>query len=209
MHQYKITSDLFTLGGCVREVYSGHELIDNKTFVEYMDINLWDTMKYSFLGMMQKVETDKNTSETFGMLNDFYSDFIDFIGVGCYFAYDSDKKGPGNPGTNIIKGSIPYKPFYLPEYIKDNVTSALILFEQTCHDIENKYGPIRLFCYPTKIGNKFKIRFKDYDASHYPIEAAPIGALEQDGLTSSSDNGFHVEKQIEEVLEHVDSVNLY
>jgi hypothetical protein len=205
MHEYKVTSDLFTLGGIVSEIYSGDELLDQKTSIQFMDIGLWDTMRYAFKGVLQNLETNKNTIETFNMLDYFYSDFIDFIGDDCYFIYDSDAKGPSNPGVNIVKGSIPYKAFYVPHYIELNVTTALTLFEQTCHDVEKNYGHIRLYCHPSKIGNKLKVRFKDYQG--YPKNAFPLGGIEDDGLTnSSSDNGFHVEKQITEVIDNISDI---
>jgi hypothetical protein len=206
MHEYKATCDIFTMGGGVSEVYSGRELIDNKTAFKFMDINLWDTMRYAFLGVMSTVE--HNSPATLDILNNFYSDLVDFIGEDCYFIYDSDGKGIDNPGTNIVEGNIPYKSFYIPKYIQENVTSALILFEQSCHDIERKYGHIRAQCYPNKIGNKIKIRFKDYDAK-YPTDMPPLGNVEIDGATSASDHGFHVEKQIDEVLENFQDSNLF
>jgi hypothetical protein len=203
MHQYKITGDLFSLCG-IGEIYSGSELIDNKTTIEYKDINSIDTMKYNFLGIMQSVE--QKNGETLNVLNDFYHDFRDFIGKNCYFVYDSDGNGINNRGVNIVDGKIDYKSFYLPQYIRNNVTSALTLFEQSCRDIEDKYGHIKVLCYPDKIGNKTKIKFKDYN--RYPEELKPLGYIDHDGNSlSSSDSGFHIEKQVDEVLDNLQTGN--
>jgi hypothetical protein len=204
MHEYKVTGDLFTMCN-ITEIYSGSELIDNNTSTHYMDINLWDTMKYEFLGIMNKVE--EKTNNTIDILDRFYNDFNDFIGNDGYFIYESDKKGKNNPGTNIVSGSIPYKSFYLPEYIKNNVTNTLLLFEQSCHDIEKEYGPIKVQCYPSKIGNKVKINFKDY--IQFPKELTPLGNVDQDGAKSSSDKGFHIEKIIDDTLENLQYCGYY
>jgi hypothetical protein len=199
MHQYKVAGDIFSLDTLVTEIYSGRELIDNNTSVEYMDISLWDTMKYNFLGVMENIENKKGN--TIDVLNDFYHDFINFVGEDCYFIYDSDGKGSNTPGTNIIGKNIPYKPYYIPEYIGRNVNTALNLFEQSCHNIENKYGHIKVQCYPNKIGNKLKINFKDYN--QHPKELPPLGNVTPDGNNSSSDNGFHVKRVINETLDYL------
>jgi hypothetical protein len=179
-------------------VYSGRELIDNKTIIKYMDISLWDTLKYNLLGVMDSVES-KN-KKTMDVLNDFIYNFINFIGDDCYFIYDSDGKGMNVPGVNIIKGNIQYKQFYLPEYIGQNTNMALTLFEQTCHDIELEYGHVRIQCYPSKIGSKLTLKFKDYN--QYPKELPPLGIMGPDGGVSSSDNGFHVKRLINDTVDY-------
>jgi hypothetical protein len=197
MHQFKSSHDLFCLGGDSIEVYSGNELIDNKTRINVIDINLWDTMKYKVLGILESVEN--NANETFQSANNFYYDFIRFIGENSFFIYDSDAKGMDGGGVNIVGGNVPYKSFYTPPYISENVTNTLKLFEQSCHYIENQYGHIRVQCVPSKVGNKMKIKFKDYIG--HPKEFTPLGNATPEGNASSVDLGYQVEREISEVID--------
>jgi hypothetical protein len=197
VHQYKISRDIFYMGGDSVDLYSGSELIDNKTQVNILDINLWDTMKYKTLGILDAIKNQAN--ETFQHSSLFHYDFNRFIGENSIFIYDSDGKGKDSPGVNIREGDIPLKPFYTRPYIQDNVTNALILFEQSCHDIESQYGHIRVQCLPGKIGNKMRIKFKDYDG--FPKEFIPLGSGTQSGNSSSIDSGYQIEREIDEAID--------
>jgi hypothetical protein len=197
VQQYKSTCDIFSMGGTWEEIYSGSELIDNKTRIEFMDINLWDSMRLNVLGLLG--ETEERAPETFNAASSFHSDFSNFIAEGCLFMYDSDGKGINEPGINIIGGRIPLKNFYVPGHIPSNVRTAYSLFESTCHDVESRYGHVRILCAPDKIGDKIKIKFKDYNLP--PAGFVPLGERSADGDSSAIDSGYHVERNINEAIE--------
>jgi hypothetical protein len=196
-HQYKHTSNIFSMGGSTSEIYCGDELIDNRTRIVFTDINYWDSMRLKILGLMYQAE--KNVGNTLDIANSLYYDFTHFIGEEATFIYDSDAKGVNKPGVNIIGGKIPLKPYYTPSYLPENVSTTLSLFEQTCHDIENTYGNIRVQCYPSKIGNKMRIKFKDFET--FPLDAKPLGNINTEGGSSSIDIGYQVENIINEAIE--------
>jgi hypothetical protein len=198
LHQYKITHDIFYMGGESIDIYNGNELIDNKTTIDVLDINLWDTMKYKVLGVLNAIED--NANETFQNANIFYHDFDRFIGENSFFIYDSDARGPGNPGVNVLKGSIPLKDFYTRSYIQNNVDTTLILFEQSCRDIEKQYGHIKVQCLPGRIGTIMKIKFKDYPAE-CPHKFIPLSTISHTGNSSSIDLGYQTEREIDEAID--------
>jgi hypothetical protein len=199
VQQYKTKQDIYCLGGGI-EIYSGVELIDRKTKISFLNINLWDTMRLKFLGVIDTASEGAEKTLTLNTI--FHSDFDNFIGENCTFIYDSDGKGPNDPGVNIIGKDIPYKKYYAPKYIPENVRNAYFLFEGTCHDIESAYGHIKVHCAPSKIGNAFKIRFKDYAGT--PKSFIPLGNKMPDGdHLSSVDSGYFIEKNIDEVIETI------
>jgi hypothetical protein len=195
VHQFKMARDLFYMGGDNVEIYSGNELIDNKTQIITMDINLWDTMKYKTLGVLDAIE--KQANETLQNANNFYYDFNRFIGENSTFIYDSDARGKDSPGVNIVGGKIPFKNFYAHPFIQNNVTNALTLFEQSCHDIERDHGHIKVHCVPSKVGTLMRIKFKDYDG--FPANFIPL--KNNIGNNSSSiDLGYQVEREIDNTV---------
>jgi hypothetical protein len=198
MHQFKKVFDIFCMGGG-SEVYSGRELIDNHTKIEMMDINFWDTMRLKFFGSFNNIDVE--SYHTLATASLFHSDFSNFIGENCTFIYDSDGKGINEPGINIIGGSIPLKSFYVPSHIPTNVRTTYSLFESTCHDLEQQFGHIKVYCAPNKVGDKLKIKFKDYALP--PAEFAPLGGQTPEGQSSSIDSGFYVERNIEEVIDAI------
>jgi hypothetical protein len=197
VQQYKLTQDIFCMGGTVSEVYSGRDLIDNNTKISFLNINFWDTVRFKVLGIMSSVE--ENSSETFNVANLLYHDFSHFVGEGATFIYDSDGKGQGIGGMNIVGGDIPLKQYFTKSFIPNNVDSALILFEHTCHDIEKSYGSVKIQCRPSKIGNKIKIRLKDYKS--FPSDFSPLGLIGPDGGSSSVDTSYNIEKEMNELIE--------
>jgi hypothetical protein len=201
VHQYKQDCDIFCLGGATVDIFSGKELIDNKTVIEFMDVNLWDTMRYKMFGVMDSVE-DK-VSNTLEAARLFHSDFSNFIGEDCTFIYDSDGKGMNEPGINIVGGGIPFKPYYVKSHIPLSVNTAYSLFESTCHDIEREYGHIKIHCAPGKIGDKIKIKFKDFNNT--PTRFIPLGGKTIEGDASSVDSGYHIEKNIDDMIEVIET----
>jgi hypothetical protein len=137
--------------------------------------------------------------ETLNIADLFYHDFSSFVGEDATFVYDSDAKGPGEGGMNILGGKVPLRDYFTPSFIPENAISALTLFRQTCHDIENAYGHIKVHCYPSKIGNKIKIRLKDY--ASFPPELEPLGSIDQDGGSTSVDSSYNIEKDFVEAIE--------
>jgi hypothetical protein len=199
VQQFKMKHDIYCLGGGI-EIFSGIELIDRKTRISFLNINLWDTMRFKFLGVMDKMSQVAGDTLTISSL--FHSDFDHFIGENCTFIYDSDGKGINDPGVNIIGKDIPYKSYYAPKYIPENVRTAYLLFEGTCHDIEREHGHIKVHCAPSKIGNTFKIRFKDYEGT--PATFVPLGNKMPNGdHLSSVDSGYYIEKNIDEVIDAI------
>jgi hypothetical protein len=196
-HQYKRTDDIFCMGGYNAEIYGGSDLIDNKTKISFIDINLWDSIRLKVIGAMKNAEM--NADGTLNIASFLYHDFSKFIGEGASFIYDSDAYAFNKPGSNIIGGDIPLKNYHTPSFLHNNVETALTLFEQTCHDIERDYGHVRVMCYPSKIGNKIKIKFKDYNT--FPNNAIPLGETNEEGGSSSVDFGYEVEKEMVEAIE--------
>jgi hypothetical protein len=197
MHQYIATSDLFTIGSDL-ELYSGRDLIDNKTSFEFMDINKWDTIRLSIMNMLYKVECE--TPDTFDITASIYESFSNFIGKDSYFIYDSDANGMDKCGVNIVEGTIPFSQYYPKAYIPRNIADSLILFENDCHYIEKEYGHIRLYCYPSNIGNKIKITFKDYvNAPFSPINTDAI----HNKRTAAIDHGYHINKNIDDAIDYL------
>jgi hypothetical protein len=196
-HQFCHVSDIFSLGGSTAEIYGGNELIDNKTKITFTDINFWDSMKLKLLGMIKYAQRD--SSNILNIADLLYHDFSHFIGEDALFIYDSDAYGIDKCGSNIIGGDIPFKSYYTPSYIPNNINTSLTLFEETCHSIENNYGHVRVMCYPSKIGNKIKIRFKDY--ASFPSDNKPLGPITEEGGSSSFDSGYHIEKEISEAID--------
>jgi hypothetical protein len=201
-HQYSRVNDIFCMGGSTIEIYGGNELVDNQTTITFTDINFWDSMKLRLLGLMKYAE--RNSNDMCNIANLLYHDFSRFAGEDTLFIYDSDAYGINKPGSNIIGGEVPFKLYYAPSYLPNNVNTALTLFEQTCHDIESNHGHVRVMCYPGKIGNKMRIKFKDY--ASFPSNIKPLGDVNENGGSSSFDAGYHIEKEIGEAI---DACNTY
>jgi hypothetical protein len=196
MHQYRHTSDLFCIGSAL-EIYGGKELIDNKTTFQFIDIELWDTIKYSIFNVLDNVIDQ--APNAFNLSDYLNGTFNNFIGKDAYFIYDSDAKGMNRAGLNVVNLGIPFADFYPRKYIPENIKTALTLFENDCRDIEKEYGHIRLYSRPSNIGNKIKIQFKDYN--DVPPGFDPVNndyAAHKRSI--SVDHGFNVNREISEVI---------
>jgi hypothetical protein len=199
MQQYKATSDLFTLGGSYIDFYTWNDIVDKKTIVEFVDVNLWDTMRLFFLGALWRLEDEAHG--TFDLADLIHSSFVNYIGNDSYFIYDSDARGINKPGVNVVEGRVPLAKWYVPQHISNNVDTALSLFESGCHDLENKFGHIRVNCYTDKIGDKIKIKFKDYNTR--PNDIKLVGSVSEEGDHISVDTGYHIEKAARDALDQI------
>jgi hypothetical protein len=199
LQQYKTVDDVFSLNFYYMDVYSGKEILDNKTRVSFMNINSWDTMRLSIMGIIRKVAAEAHG--TFDLADLLHSSFTNFLGNNTFFVYDSDGNGINKPGVNIVEGKIPLAQWYTPNHISDNVTTALTLFEQGCRDLEEMYGHIRVNCYTDKIGEKMNIKFKDYITP--PKEIKALSGSNSDGEKMSVDTGYHIERAIEDTIDQI------
>jgi hypothetical protein len=205
LQQYRETCDIYNCGGAMmEEIYSGKELIDNKTSINVLDINIWDTMRISLLGFMQKMKDEIHG--TFDLAELIHGSFVNFVGDNTYFIYDSDGNGLNKPGVNLVEGKVPLAEWYTHKHISENVDTALKLFEQSCRELENQHGHIKVHCYTSKIGDKIKIKFKDYISN--PKHLNPMGESAPDGDKSSIDTGYYIDKAIMDTVDQL-SEDLY
>lgn len=199
-HMVNIEGDFYNIfvdGTCLNIDCS--ELIDRSTKIHFMDINSYDTLKEDVLNNINNQTnsyTCKKYEETFSLSDSIISGFDNYIGSDTIFIYDSDSKGKSK--INIKDGIVPYGKYYPKEYLINNLNSCATMFEQSCKDIEDIYGHIRVHCSPNKIGNKVKIKFKDYNIS--PI--MNINNLSNDPSRNiiHVDNGYNISKNVEETL---------
>jgi hypothetical protein len=172
----------------------GYELYDTSTRVEFLDVNVWDTMRLDFLNKL--VHMEETAQDTFSISGSIFAGFQNFLGEGTTFIYDSDARGMNQGGSNIKGGKLPMGKFYHANYLLENIDTARILFEQSCHDLERQYGHLRVLCAPGSVGNKMFIRFKDYNKS--PIES--LGGETASGGQNTMDNGYIVDRMVEETI---------
>jgi hypothetical protein len=202
-HQFTKVHDIYCISGQVQTMYTSQELIDSHTTFEFMDIATWDTMRLSLTQSIADME--HGNQKLFDVSAAFHGAFTRYIAEGSYFVYDSDAKGVNMPGVNCVGGVIPMGKYYTPKFRSENITSSLLLFEASCHDLEQQYGHVRVNCYPGRIGEKLKIRFKDYTVPPIP----QLGkANPEDGGESSIDKGYSINKTIEETVDGLIQQNM-
>ena len=185
------------------------DLIDNFTTIQFNDISKYDTMRLELLGKIVNVEnTFRKSIEVPCSLG---SAFSSYVGKGTIFIYDSDAFGFNKDGVNAKGGIIPLGEYYNKPWLADNLRNSLDMFRYNCKDIENEYGHIRVLFNPDAIGNKYKIRFKDYKRS--PI--VPLGSINENGIVDDSkdksvsgiDNGYSTDRSIQDNINIVKEDN--
>ena len=195
-HMYAKTSDYFGIH-CYDYCYTVHasDLYDETTKVIIMNINFWATMKTEILSKL--MTNDLSLQNTFTISDELNSSFENLVGENGIFIYDSNALGLGEAKATIKGGSVPLKEFYHNQFLQSNIKAAFQTFFRRCKDIENKFGNIRVMCYPSIVGTKFKAYFRDYYPETQPIK--PV--LPQSGNTNTIDNGYVVEKAVESVID--------
>lgn len=180
------------------------DLIDRNTHIIYMNISKYDTMRLNLARQMPKVESICEGS--FNISNGLKSAFNSFVGQGSTFIYDSDAKGLNKSGMNVRGGVVPFGKHYHQQYLSENLSGALSLFEMECKDIEKQMGHIKVFYNPSNVGDKMKIKFKDYVKSPIvvPNQVNNDGSininLSNNSPLSSIDNGYVTDNYVKEVV---------
>lgn len=210
MQMYRMSGDFgnFIVDDHENE-YPYSDIIDRSTTFEYMDINMWDTMKREIV-VHTANEMDARTQQNqdynnMNVADSIISSFEYALLEDATFIYDSDAKGMNVSGVNVLGGKITNGKFIPKQFAVSNLEKALLLFNQSCHNIENNYGHIRVMCRPSNIGSKIKIHFKDYNVS--PIQ----GLNNSDNVNCASSNidaGFTKNAEIGEALESM-AGNMY
>lgn len=182
------------------------ELIDNSTTYQFMDISKFDTMRLEWTKNIVAAESKFGSS--IQIPSSIGSAFNTFEGRNQIFVYDSDAFGIGKWGMNVTGGIFPQGKFFDKQWLADNLRKSLEYFGSNCKDIENQYGHVRVLYSPDAIGNKYKIRFKDYKVS--PI--VPLGKIDNngnvdqtksDGVTSGIDSGYITDRSVCDNIEQM------
>lgn len=173
--------------------YDYRSLTDRTTKYQFMDINLWDTMKAEINHCLGDLECGNN--DAFTVSDTLSTAFNSNLTDGAIFIYDSDGNGFGKDGINVKGGRVPYGKYYSKHYLARNLENSLSLFTQSCHLLEGQYGHIRVMCNPSEIGAKTKITFKDY-------VKPPIKPIKTEGMatTSAIDNGSVANRCVDELI---------
>jgi hypothetical protein len=98
-------------------------------------------MRLDFLNKL--VHMEETAQDTFSISGSIFAGFQNFLGEGTTFIYDSDARGMNQGGSNIKGGKLPMGKFYHANYLLENIDTARILFEQSCHDLERQYGHLQ------------------------------------------------------------------
>ena len=198
---YKDLGDWHELGETGYDMKTNvRELIDNFTTIHFNDISKYDTMRLELTGKIVSVENAfRKSIEVPCALG---SAFSSYVGKGTIFIYDSDAFGLNKDGVNAKGGIIPLGEYYNKPWLVDNLKNSLEMFRYNCKDIEEEYGHVRVLFNPDAIGNKYKIRFKDYVNS--PI--VPLRSISENGIvdnsksnaTSGIDHGYSTDRSIQD-----------
>ena len=183
--------------------YPYSDIIDRSTTFEYMDVDMWDTMKREIVVAANEMDTINNNMN---VADSVISSFEYALLEDATFIYDSDAKGTNVSGVNVLGGKITNGKFIPKRFAVSNLEKALLLFNQSCHNIENNYGHIRVMCRPSNIGSKIKIHFKDYNVS--PIQGLNNDADSANCASSNIDVGFTKNTEISEALDSM-AGNIY
>lgn len=207
---YKDLGDWYEIGDYYYDMKTKiSDLIDNFTTIQFNDISKYDTMRLELLGKIVNVEnTFRKSIEVPCALG---SAFTSYVGKGTIFIYDSDAFGLNKDGVNAKGGIIPLGEYYNKPWLADNLKNSLDMFRYNCKDIESEYGHVRVLFNPDAIGNKYKIRFKDYKTS--PI--TPLGSISENGSVDLSkdksvsgiDNGYSTDRSVEDSINMVKEDN--
>lgn len=188
------------------------ELIDHSTTYQFMDIDKYDTMRLELAGSMVKAESKFDKS--IQVPQSVGTAFNGFEGRGSIFIYDSDAFGFGKDGVNVKGGYFPQGKFYDKGWVANNLANTLDFFRMECKDVEEMYGHVRVLYNPDALGNKFKIRFKDYNVS--PI--TPLGKVDNNGdidatksdcVTSGLDTGYVTDRSVADSISLANKSNMY
>lgn len=180
------------------------KLIDANTSIVYMDLAKYDTMRLDVFRQLPKV--DSICKESFDYSNLLKSAFSSYVGQGTTFVYDSDAKGMGKSGIMVRGGSIPFGKVYHQKYLINNLDGAVQQFDMSCKDMEHYLGHIRVLYNPSDVGDKVKIRFKDYKKSPIiaPRQVNNDGSvninLSNVSPLSSIDNGYVTDEYMKDIL---------
>jgi len=143
------------------------DLITKECKVVMMDASKYDTMRLSLTNRILDAETV--CKDSMDLNNIIGNAFDEYCGHGAIFIYDSNVKGSGHDGVGIQEGYVPYGTWYNPEYLGKNLNQALTAFSLNCKDVEAQYGDIRVLFAPGSLGNRYKIRFKEYKPNNQPF----------------------------------------
>ena len=200
--------DLFSdPDGCKTNV---SELIDHSTTIQFMDVDKYDTMRLQLTGGIINAESQFNNS--ISIPTSLGTAFSSYEGRGATFIYDSDAFGIGKYGVNVKGGYVPQGKFYDKPWIADNLAKTLEYFSMNCKDVENQFGHLRVMYNPDALGNKYKIKFKDYRVS--PI--TPLSKIANNGAAtldkpdttiSGIDTGYTVDRSILDNIQSVQKAN--
>ena len=200
LHMYKQTGDWgYFMLDVTETAFEYSKLVDNSTRFEYMDINHFDTMKSEMIGRLQSSDSS-NPTEAFNLSETITSSFAQCMFDDCTFVYDSDARGLNSPGVNVVGGKVTYGKFMPKQWLARNRDNSLTLFEQACHLLEGQYGHVRVHCHHSELGNKVKIKFKDY------MTTTPVVPMrkEIDGtMISTVDQGYSTNNEIAEQVQNL------
>lgn len=181
-----------------------NKLIDSHTSIIFMDLAKYDTIRLDVHNILPKVENICKGS--FDFSNGIKGAFDGYVGQGTTFTYDSDAKGINKSGVMVRGGSIPFGKIYYPQYLINNLDSAVQRFKDECADIERRIGHVRVLYNPSNIGDKVKIRFKDYNKAPITVPRQ----INNDGSVninlsnvsplSTIDNGYVTDEYMKDII---------
>ena len=180
------------------------KLIDCHTSIIYMNILKYDTIRLEAFKQIPKTEAVCKGS--FDVSNGLKSSFNSFVGQGSTFIYDSDALGFGKSGANVRGGYIPFGKQYHPKYLMDNLNNTIEQFKTECHELESKYGHIKIHYNPSNLSDKLKVEFKDFKKSPIitPSQVNNDGSvninLSNTSPLSSIDNGYVTDSYVKDML---------
>jgi hypothetical protein len=164
-HMYNKTYDFLSLFNYdTIQVYTGRELIDNFTTINFYDIVVWDTMNPVIKENLDK-DTAKNNMTVGDFSNELFSTFAQSLINDAIYIYDSESINK----VNILHPKFPFQQYQLKTQLIKDLEDSKVIFKNACKSMELKFGSVRVQYMPTMDGDKFSIHFRDYKEDNQPL----------------------------------------
>lgn len=151
-------------------VYSGDQLIDNRTMISVLDMNKWDTFNTTKMMELNNIREndDIHSLDSTEITDNLFTASSNSLISGLIYGYDTLTGKVDIVYDKDIPVHVPFFKYQVPKKVENEIKTIQNNILEIGKMVEGEFGNVQILYSPGRAGDRLKTNFRDYNPDNQP-----------------------------------------